>query len=270
MSKTIMTRTIEECLVPFSGDWCIEDVDPKDTLDLESKEEALQELAEIHEQMKALQMTLHAEGQRSLLVILQAMDAGGKDGTIRHVFGALNPHWARVTDFKAPTAEELAHDYLWRIHNALPRRGTIGIHNRSHYEDVLIARVHSLAKPSVIARRYNQINAFEKHLSQNGVTILKFHLRISKREQRKRFEARLEEPDKRWKFSLGDLKERKSWDDYMKAYEKALCKCSTKHAPWYTIPADRKWARNVIIARIVLDTLQAMNPQIPNVDIIRR
>jgi len=267
MSKTIMTQTINGCIVNPAKTLDLSKRNPRKTFDLGDREEAAEELATIQHRLINLHTRLHAEGKRSLLVVLQAMDAGGKDGTIRKVFGPLNGHWLGVTDFKAPTDAELARDYLWRIHAAMPKRGTIGIFNRSHYEDVLIARVRGLAPAGAIRRRYEQINAFEKHLTENGVTILKIHLQISKKEQRQRFEDRISEPDKRWKFSTQDVEERKHWSKYMDAYEMALQKCSTRHAPWYIVPADRKWARNVIIARIVLDALEAMAPQIPEVNL---
>jgi len=266
MSKK-RTAQMTKLRVPYTGNFSLADVKAGDKLDLHSRSDAEEELVDIHERLKELQILLHAESRRSLLVVLQAMDAGGKDGTIRNVFGPLNPHWVTVSDFKAPTGAELARDYLWRIHDAVPRRGNIGIFNRSHYEDVLIARVRGLVPAGAIRRRYRQINEFERLLAENGVTILKFYLHISHKEQRHRFQARLDEPDKRWKFSRGDLAERKLWPQYMAAYELALRKCSTRHAPWYCIPANKKWARNVLIARTVLATLESMSPQFPKPDL---
>lgn len=208
-----------------------------------------------------LQDLLYAEGKRALLVVLQGMDTSGKDSTVREVFNHTGPMGVQVTPFGKPTDEELAHDYLWRIHRAVPRRGMIGIFTRSHYEDVLVVKVRKLAAAEDIERRYAQINAFEKHLSENGVTILKFMLHISKKEQAARLRARLDDTDKQWKFNPGDLEERKLWDDYMAAYRAALARCSTAHAPWHLVPSDKKWRRNAIVAAIVRGTLEEMKPQ---------
>jgi PPK2 family polyphosphate:nucleotide phosphotransferase len=213
--------------------------------------------------INAWQDKLYAEGTRALLVVLQGIDTAGKDGTIRHVFNETGPLGVTVTAFRTPCEEELAHDFLWRGHLACPRRGYIGIFNRSHYEDVLVGRVRKLASPKAIDQRYEQINAFEKLLVENGTTVLKFMLHISKKEQRERLQARLDEPESRWKFNPGDLEDRKLWDDYQKAYELMLEKCSTEWAPWHVIPADRKWARNAAVAAIVCETLEAMNPKYP-------
>jgi PPK2 family polyphosphate:nucleotide phosphotransferase len=213
-----------------------------------------------------LQDRLYAEGRRALLVVLQGVDTSGKDGTIRHVFNETGPLGVTVTSFRRPSAEELAHDVLWRTHLACPRRGTIGIFNRSHYEDVLVGRVRKLASRAAIEQRYGQINAFEEMLVQNGTTVLKFMLHISKEEQRQRLQARLDEPDSRWKFDPHDLEDRRLWDKYRAAYELMLYKCSTAWAPWYVIPADRKWARNAAVAAIVRGTLEAMNPEYPTPD----
>jgi PPK2 family polyphosphate:nucleotide phosphotransferase len=210
-----------------------------------------------------LQDRLYAEGKRALLVILQGTDTSGKDGTIRHVFNATGPLGVSVTPFRRPSEEELAHDFLWRAHLATPRRGTIGIFNRSHYEDVLIGRVRQLAPKGDIERRYDQINAFEKILVENGTTILKFMLHISKAEQAERLQERLDERKSQWKFNPGDLDDRKLWDQYVAAYELMLNRCSTEWAPWHVIPADRKWARNAAIAAIVRDTLEKMDPKYP-------
>ncbi len=210
-----------------------------------------------------LQLRLYAEGRRALLIVLQAMDAGGKDGTIRKVMSILNPQGCRVTSFKTPTPEELAHDFLWRIHRAVPRAGEIGIFNRSHYEDVLIVRVHGLVPKKTWSGRYEHINRFEKLLADSGVTILKFFLHIGKDEQRKRFQARLDDPQKHWKANPADFEERRRWDDYHDAYEAALRRCSTPWAPWYVIPADHKWFRNLAVATVIRDTLRRMNPRFP-------
>lgn len=213
-----------------------------------------------------LQDRLYAEGQRALLVILQGIDTAGKDGTVRGVFNQCGPLGVRVTGFGKPTDVELAHDYLWRIHAAVPRKGHIGVFNRSHYEDVLVVKVRSLAPKKEIEQRYDQINAFEKHLTENGVIILKFMLHISKDEQKERLQSRLDEPGKNWKFNAGDLEDRKLWDDFQGAYETMLDRCSTEHAPWRVVPADKKWRRNAIIARVVHETLDAMKPKYPKVD----
>ncbi|MBO0765713.1 MAG: polyphosphate kinase 2 family protein [Hyphomicrobiaceae bacterium] len=206
---------------------------------------------------------LYAEGKRALLVVLQGTDTSGKDGSIRHVFNETGPLGVAVTAFRRPTDEELAHDFLWRVHMACPRRGCIGIFNRSHYEDVLVGRVRKLAPAEEIERRYDQINQFERMLAENGTTILKFMLHISRKEQGKRLQNRLGEPNSRWKFDPRDLEDRKLWNEYQAAYEIMLRRSSTAWAPWHVIPADRKWARNAAIAAIVRETLEAMNPQYP-------
>ncbi len=210
-----------------------------------------------------LQEKLYAEAKHPVLVVLQAMDAGGKDGTIEHVFSGLNPQGCAVSSFKAPTALELSHDYLWRIHQAVPPKGMIGIFNRSHYESVLVERVKQLAPKEVWTRRYKQINEFERMLSDEGTTILKFFLHISKDEQKRRMEARLADPKKHWKFNLADLKERERWDDYQAAFEDALRECSTKHAPWYVVPADKKWFRNWVVSDVLVRRLKSLKPQYP-------
>jgi PPK2 family polyphosphate:nucleotide phosphotransferase len=237
--------------------------DPADTSCFPDREKAEEESVKDGAAINDWQDKLYAEGKRALLVVLQGTDTAGKDGTIRHVFNQTGPLGVTVTAFRRPSEEELAHDFLWRAHLACPRRGSIGIFNRSHYEDVLVGRVRQLAPRSVIAQRYAQINAFEKALLQDGTTILKFMLHISKKEQRQRLQDRLDEPKSRWKFDPRDLDDRKLWDDFQTAYEVMLNKCSTRWAPWYVIPADRKWARNAAIAAIVREALEAMNPQYP-------
>jgi PPK2 family polyphosphate:nucleotide phosphotransferase len=237
--------------------------DPRDESGLPKKDAAKKQIAEDAEAINALQDKLFAEGKRALLVVLQGIDCAGKDGTIRAVFNTCGPIGVEVTPFKAPSEEERAHDYLWRIHKAAPRRGIIGIFNRSHYEDVLVVKVKKFAPADAIERRYDEINAFEKHLAQNGTRILKFMLHISKDEQAERLKDRVADPAKRWKFNPGDLEDRKLWDDYMAAYEIALNRCSTPHAPWHVIPADRNWVRNAAIARIVRETLEEMKPVYP-------
>ena len=191
------------------------------------------------------------------------MDTGGKDGTVKHVFSGVNPAGCSMTRFRAPSPEELDHDFLWRVHHAAPRKGQIGIFNRSHYEDVLVVRVHNLAPEEAWKRRYAQINAFERLLSDSGTRILKFFLHISKEEQKKRLEARLKDPAKRWKFSRTDLDERKLWGGYRRAYEDALSKCSTPWAPWHVVPANRKWFRNLVVARAIVEALEEMDPRTP-------
>jgi len=211
----------------------------------------------------ALQDKLWAERKRALLVVLQGIDTSGKDGTVRGVFNRSGPLGVQVTAFGRPTEEELAHDYLWRIHLAAPKKGIIGVFNRSHYEDVLVVKVRKLASESVVEDRYDQINAFEQILSESGVTILKFMLHISKDEQKKRLQARLDEEDKHWKFNPSDLEDRSLWDDYEEAYETMLNRCSTEIAPWRVIPADKKWRRNAIVASVVRATLEQMDPKYP-------
>ncbi|MCD8351223.1 MAG: polyphosphate kinase 2 family protein [Planctomycetaceae bacterium] len=230
---------------------------------VEDKKDARARLAELTDELSSLQYNLYAEAKTAVLVVFQAMDTGGKDGVIRKVFGPLNPQGVRVTSFKQPSQVELAHDYLWRIHKVVPPKGMIGIFNRSHYEDVLIRRVHHMDPEKIINQRYEQINEFEKYLSQNNVAIVKFFLHISKDEQKARLQARLDKPDKRWKFEKGDLSERAFWDDYQTAYGMMLSKCSTGYAPWYAIPADRKWYRDWAVASVLVDTLRRIGPRIP-------
>jgi PPK2 family polyphosphate:nucleotide phosphotransferase len=210
-----------------------------------------------------LQERLYAEGRRSVLVVLQAMDAGGKDGTIEHVFRGMNPQGVRVASFKVPTEEELAHDFLWRVHQRVPGHGEIGVFNRSHYEDVLVVRVHGLVPKDVCRARYEHIRAFERSLVDGGTTLVKLFLHISKDEQRQRLQARLDDPAKHWKFRVADLEERTKWGDYQRAFEDAIAETSTDDAPWYVVPADRKWYRNWAVLRILTETLEALDPQFP-------
>jgi PPK2 family polyphosphate:nucleotide phosphotransferase len=214
----------------------------------------------------ALQDRLWAERTRALLVVLQGIDTSGKDGTVRGVFNKCGPLGVNVTAFGKPSEEELAHDYLWRVHMAAPKKGIIGVFNRSHYEDVLVVKVRKLAPAKAIEPRYDQINAFERQLNENGVTVLKFMLHISKDEQRERLQERIDEPAKNWKFNASDLEDRALWDDYQKAYEIVLDRCSTEHAPWRVVPADKKWRRNTIISSVVRKTLEDMDPQYPKPD----
>lgn len=241
----------------------LKDVDPADTAPYHDKKEVQELLSVDKKELFKLQELLYAEGKRALLVVLQAMDTGGKDGVIRHVMSGVNPQGCYVASFKVPTPEELAHDYLWRVHKVVPPKRMIGIFNRSHYEDVLVVRVHELVPKRVWSQRYEQINAFEKHLVENDMTILKFFLHISKEEQKARLQARLDDPTKHWKFAVGDLKERDRWDEYMAAYEDVLNLTSTPWAPWYLVPADRKWYRNLVVARVILETLRGFNMQWP-------
>jgi PPK2 family polyphosphate:nucleotide phosphotransferase len=210
-----------------------------------------------------LQELLYAENKHALLVVLQGMDAAGKDGTVRHVMNAFNPQGVRVVSFKVPTPEDLAHDFLWRIHKVTPRLGETVIFNRSHYEDVLVVRVDGLVPKPVWKARYAHINHFERMLSDAGVVILKFFLHISKEEQKKRLLERYEDPAKQWKFSVDDVKKRAQWDDYQQAYADALMECSTEWAPWYIVPADRKWYRNLVISQVIVDTLQKLDMHFP-------
>ena len=239
--------------------------DPRDTTAVGDEVAARARLAEDIVAIDRLQDRLYAEGRRALLVILQGMDTSGKDGTIRGVFNTAGPLGVTVSAFRQPSELELAHDFLWRSHLFAPRRGTIGIFNRSHYEDVLVVKVRRFVKPKEIEPRYDQINAFERLLVDNGTTVLKFMLHISKAEQKERLQERLDDPHKHWKFNPGDLEDRKLWGEFRAAYETALSRCSTDHAPWYVIPADRKWARNAAIAAIVRKTLEDMNPRYPKV-----
>ena len=240
--------------------------DPADRAAFPDKKAAQKQSEEDGAVINALQDKLYAEGKRALLVVLQGVDTAGKDGTIRHVFNQTGPIGVSVTPFRRPSEEELAHDYLWRTHIACPRRGTIGIFNRSHYESVLIERARELAPAVAIDQRYEQINAFEKMLAENGTSVLKFMLHISKAEQKERLQARLEDRQHQWKFNPGDLEDRKLWDKYLEAYELMLTRCSTPWAPWHVIPADHKWARNAAVAAIVRAKLEAMNPKYPRPD----
>ena len=254
---------LKDLAVSYNSDFSIDKIDPSDSMDIKNNKKTEEQLKEIHEELTELQEILYAQGKFAVLIILQAMDTGGKDSTIRHVFGPLNPQGVRVVNFKAPSGIELAHNYLWRIHKEVPRKGLIGIFNRSHYEDVLVARVHNLVPDEEIEKRYQQINAFEKYLTENHTLILKFLLHISKREQKDRLEKRLEKPDKHWKFDKSDLEERKYWDDYMQAFNRVLNECSTKHAPWYVIPANKKWARDIMVGSIALERIKELNLTYP-------
>lgn len=240
----------------------IADHDPRETFG-QSKDDAPAKVAADVARLADLQERLWAEGKRRVLIVLQGMDASGKDGTIKHVMTGFHPLGCRVVGFGVPSQVELAHDYLWRIHNVVPGNGEIVIFNRSQYEDVLVVRVHSLVPEARWKRRYDQINDFERTLAAEGTTILKFFLQISPEEQLERFQERYDDPTKRWKFKMGDLEERKHWDGYMAAYEDVLSRCSTDEAPWFIVPADRKWFRDLAIADIVADALENLEPEFP-------
>jgi PPK2 family polyphosphate:nucleotide phosphotransferase len=241
----------------------LRDRDPEDTAHVPDKDEAEKIKEKNTQKLIDLHDLLYAEQKHALLVVLQGMDAAGKDGTIKHVMSGVNPTGCAVTSFKVPSTEELAHDFLWRIHKAVPPKGYIGIFNRSQYEDVLVARVHNLVPDKVWKARYDQINHFEELLTDNHVVLLKFFLHISKDEQKLRFDARKEEPNKNWKISSADAKERRFWDDYQSAYQDALEKCSTRNAPWYVIPANKKWFRDLAVSQIIVDTLEELKMKYP-------
>ncbi len=237
--------------------------------DYDNEKAAAPELEKYNQRLTELQALMYAENKHALLIVLQAMDGGGKDGTIHHVMAAMNPQGCSVVSFKVPTAEELAHDYLWRIHKMTPGKGHITVFNRSHYEDVLVVRVHNLVQKKVWSKRYNEINEFERTLSNSGTTIVKFYLHIDQEEQLKRFRDRLDEPDKQWKISDSDYTEREYWDDYQRAYMDAVSKCSFNYAPWYIIPANHKWFRDLAVSQILVETMESlkMNYPQPTVDL---
>ena len=237
--------------------------DADETLGWEKGHKMKASLEKAIELLDAQQYLLYAEHKHALLVVLQGLDAAGKDGTIRHVMSGINPQGCVVTPFKSPTKEEMDHDYLWRIHAAVPPAGNIGIFNRSHYEDVLVVRVHNLVPKEVWSRRYDQINAFERILDENNVRILKCFLHISKEEQCKRFQQRIEDKDRRWKISESDFAERKYWSDYTNAYEAVLTRCSTSAAPWFVIPSNKKWFRNLAVSHIIAECLESMKMKFP-------
>jgi len=253
------------------------DHDPADTSGVRGKADAAAQLAESTATMRELQERLYAQDRWSLLIVLQAMDAAGKDSTIKHVMSGLNPQGCEVYSFKAPSEEELDHDFLWRTSVRLPRRGHIGIFNRSYYEEVLVVRVHpealasqklppSLATKRIWEERFDDINNYEQHLWRNGIVVRKVFLHVSKEEQRRRFLARLEQPEKQWKFSMHDVEERKLWDKYMRAYEDAIRQTSTKHAPWYIVPADNKWFSRLVVSRIIIEALEGLGLEFPTLD----
>ncbi len=241
----------------------LENFKTDDTGDFKDRQDAEYEsqknLAKLHD----LQEVLYAQSQHAILIVLQAMDAGGKDGTIEHIFSGMNPQGCNVTSFKVPTPEEKSHDFLWRIHQHAPAKGMFGIFNRSHYESLLVERVRGYAPKEVWKNRYDHVNNFEKMLADEGTTIVKFYLCVSKKEQAERLQSRLDDPKKNWKFNPGDLEERKYWDDYMDAFDDVLEKCSTPHAPWYVIPSDKKWYRNYVISDILLKTVSGLDLHFP-------
>jgi PPK2 family polyphosphate:nucleotide phosphotransferase len=260
----------------------LKDYAPTDTHGMDLEKDAAKDLLKKGVlRMAELQDMLYAQDRWALLLIFQAMDAAGKDGVIKHVMSGLNPQGCQVYSFKAPSTEELDHDYLWRTSRCLPERGRIGIFNRSYYEEVLVVRVHpellkaeripnSLIDKDIWDNRYQDIHAFERYLSRNGVVVRKFFLNLSRKEQKRRFLARLEHPEKNWKFSAADIKEREYWDDYMKAYEKMIRNTATEQAPWYVVPADHKWFTRLVVAAAVVHTLEDLNLSYPNVDADKR
>ncbi|MEZ5245277.1 MAG: polyphosphate kinase 2 family protein [Acidimicrobiales bacterium] len=242
------------------NDWRTDDDGGWDRDDAEARTDAL------NDRLEHLQELLYAEGKHKVLVVIQATDTGGKDGTIRHVFDKVNPQGVKVASFKRPTDEELGHDYLWRVHRHTPKSGELTIFNRSHYEDVLVVRVHDIVPAARWERRYGHINSFEQLLADEGTTIIKLFLHISKDEQRERLQSRIDTPDKHWKFDAGDLKERERWDDYQEAFRVMLERTSTSDAPWYVIPADRKWFRNLLVSEIIVDALERLDMTYPRAE----
>ena len=253
--------------VKHDSNLSLKQYDPDESGDYKTNEDgkaaAKEETEKLIAKVSRLQERLYANGNRALLIVLQGMDTSGKDGTISHVMSGVNPQGCKVVAFKSPSKDELAHDFLWRVHHEVPPRGFIGIFNRSHYEDVLITRVHGWVSDKVAKRRFNQIKEFEEMLEENGTAILKFFLHISKQEQKARLKERIQDPEKRWKWNSGDLEERKLWDDYMKAFEDVISATSTKTAPWYIVPANRKWYRNLVVADRVVDALEGMRLKTP-------
>jgi PPK2 family polyphosphate:nucleotide phosphotransferase len=245
----------------------MKDFDPDATPLCGDKAEGKQKCLAVQERIGELQELLYAEHRHKVLIVLQGMDTSGKDGTVRHVMNGVSPSGVSVSSFKKPTDEELDHDFLWRVHARTPGSGEIAVFNRSHYEDVLVVRVHNLVKEKVWRKRYEQINDFERTLAASGTVILKFFLNISRDEQRKRLQERIDDPKKHWKFQHGDIAERKLWAEYMEAYDDVLKKTSTKHAPWYVIPANAKWYRNLVIGHVIVETLESLKMEYPKVDL---
>jgi len=267
VSKRKVNESIKEFRVKPGAKVRLKNFDPARHWNPRDDPKLAKALAEDIGRMAELEVRLYAEHRRSLLIVLQGIDASGKDGTIKHVMSGLNPQSCRVHSFKKPVGEEAEHDFLWRIHRALPGKGEIGIFNRSHYEDVLVPRVHQLVPKEVWKQRYEQINHFEQEVAENGTEILKFFLHISKDEQRRRFQERLDDPSKHWKLSLPDFEERRLWGAYQKAFEDMLSRCSTPWAPWHVVPANHKWFRNYVVAGTIVDKLEEMDPQFPPVAI---
>ncbi len=263
MASKVTKQFTKELIVKPGEKVRLSKYDPDDTLGWHKGHKMQAALEDTIQRIDDLQYRFSAERKRALLIVLQGLDTAGKDGTIRHVMSGMNPQGCKVTSFKVPTTEEAAHDFLWRVHKAVPERGEIGIFNRSHYEDVLVVRVHKLVPKEVWSARYDQINEFESILAENGVRILKFFLHISKDEQKSRLLQRIDDPNRNWKLSEADFHERKFWDDYTAAYEHALAKCSTKDAPWFVIPANKKWFRNLAVSHIIAEALEDMNPKFP-------
>lgn len=242
----------------------LKDFDPNDTSEFNgNKDDGKKRAAKLNAELESLQELLYAENKRKVLIVLQAMDTGGKDGVIRNVFDGVNPQGVRIVPFKVPSAVELAHDYLWRVHSQVPGKGEMVIFNRSHYEDVLVVRVHNIVPKDRWEKRFDQINDFERLLAEEGTIVLKFFLHISKDEQKERLQARLDDPEKHWKFSVGDLKERALWDDYMHAYEDVLSKTSTEWSPWYVVPANKKWYRDLVISSVLVNMLKKLDMKYP-------
>ena len=272
-----LAKIVKHCRIDKPGKFKLADFDPAESFGLSTDIEQVRAiLADGVARLEDMQERLYAHGRWSVLIVLQGMDATGKDGVIKHVMAGINPQGCSVHAFKPPSAEELAHNFLWRIDKYLPERGRIGIFNRSHYEEVLAVRVHpdllerqklppSVTKKNVWKHRFQDIRGFERHLTRNGTLVLKFHLRISKKEQRKRFLARLDEPEKRWKFSAGDIAERAYWNDYMAAYEEMIRETSTDYAPWYVIPADHKHVAWVTVCAAIVEAIEALNPSFPKI-----
>ena len=260
-----------QCLVKPGSKVRLRDIDPEWKGKHEDKKDALKTIERNNLRLRELQELLYAEHKRSLLICLQAMDTGGKDGVIRHVLGAMNPQGCRVATFHRPTSLERDHDFLWRAHRDVPAKSEVSIFNRSYYEDVLVVRIHDLAPKDIWSKHYRQINDFEQSLCENGTHILKFFLHISKDEQLRRFKDRLDDPSKHWKISESDYTERKRWDEYMEAFEDMLSKCSTEHAPWFVIPANHKWFRDLAISQIMVEYLEGlkMKSPMPSVDIAK-
>jgi len=258
---------MKEYRVKSNSQLNLDTCDPDDTGEYkktdQGKEKAKAVTVQLIGRLEELQERLYANGNRAVLIVLQGMDSSGKDGTIKSVMSGVNPQGCKVVSFKAPSSEELSHDFLWRVHQKAPSKGQIGIFNRSHYEDVLITRVHGWVSDKVVKQRFNQIKEFEEMLHESGTTILKFFLHISKDEQKERLEERIRDPEKRWKFNEGDLEERKLWKNYMDAFEDVIVATSTDHAPWYIVPANRKWYRNLVVADRVVDALEAMKLKTP-------